>query len=145
MGPEVKDYRSNASAIWFPEPLNSGVPVRTPRQKNRKMRIGRDIKKLKDEIKKKKDGGAGEISSGLHWQQHDNINLHELKTVAHMIPLARVICSCQFFHDRFLTFFGHVVEYYHTWSSKTKKQTTIHRYLYWHENNDNFYKSTVLH
>lgn len=52
MRPEVKDYRSKASAIRFPEPLNSSVPVRTPRQKNRKMRIGIDIKILKDEMKK---------------------------------------------------------------------------------------------
>lgn len=52
MGPEVKDYRSKASAIRFPEPLNSSVPVGTLRQKNRKMRIRRDIKILRDEMKR---------------------------------------------------------------------------------------------
>lgn len=57
--PKVKVYRSKASAIRFPEPLNSSVPVRTPSQNNRKIRMGRDIKILKDEIK---EGW----SSGLH-------------------------------------------------------------------------------
>lgn len=52
MRPEVKDYRSKASAIRFPEPLNSSVPVETLRQKNRKMRIRRDIKILRDEMKR---------------------------------------------------------------------------------------------
>lgn len=49
--PEVKVYTSKASAIRFPEPLNRSVPVTTPSQKNRKIRMRRDIKILKDEMK----------------------------------------------------------------------------------------------
>lgn len=73
--PEVKVYRSKASAIRFSEPLNSSVPVRTPSQKNRKIRMGRDIKILKDEMK---EGWRRNEFRPPLTQLHNNTYLHKL-------------------------------------------------------------------